>query len=116
MNLQNILKKFSLQAGQDPIRVLGVPISDFKALTFRWVSVSNQQLPTRHFKAYLIQGAANRSLAPLGAAELNKLLSKIIVRVFCKAVVDAWELLAEKALLSTLPSKRASAQLVLWRM
>jgi hypothetical protein len=67
-------------------------------------------------QTYLIQGAANRTLAPLGAAELNKLLSKIIVRVFCRSIIDAWELLAEKALLSTLPSERASAQLVLWCM
>jgi hypothetical protein len=52
----------------------------------------------------------------LRAAELNKLLSKVIVRVFCKAVIDAWELFSEKALLSTLPSKRATAQLVFWCM
>lgn len=62
---------------------------------------------------YLVQIAANRSLAPLGAAKLNKLLSKIIIRVFCKAIIDTRELLAEEALLSALPSKRASAQLVL---
>lgn len=66
--------------------------------------------------AYLSTRAADRSIIPLGTAEIHQLVPQILIRLFCLAIVDARQLFAEEALGAAVVPDGAAACLVYGRV
>ena len=62
---------------------------------------------------HLFKRAADWRVCPLCTAQVNELLAKCLVGILRLAIVDAGQLLAEEALLSTVTSESASTGLML---
>jgi hypothetical protein len=114
VNVQNILKKLYLQAGQDPMSVLGVPSSCLSDLTYTRIrSAIHSTSQESGQGTYLIQRAANRTFAPGTTAEVYELLAQLGVGVLGEAIVDAGQFLSKEALLSAMTTERTPAGLML---
>lgn len=62
----------------------------------------------------MFQATAYRSSPPFFAAELDKLIAKLLFGVLSYIVIDAWELFAKETLLAAMTAERATSSFVFW--
>ena len=69
-------------------------------------------MPVDTEKIYLIAITTYIAATPLVSTDIDKLFSRILVRVFCQLVVRAGQLATKERLLPTVPSYCASSSLM----